>query len=283
MALLKDGGAEVINGIRIFDCTIREVGYQTGWHFDNKFVRNLYKFAQGKGIDYVELGFFHNEEADPGRGIYRYCSSANKEIEEVLRKIKNVTKIAAMLDIQRPLSKLLPAEESIIDTVRILTRSHETDFDVLSKHIDTCQTLGYETFVNFTSAGYNDVEKNIRFAEFAKMKGVRAIEFADTESVMTENYVKDTIRECHKVGIQLGVHLHDKNGTAELLADLAIDEGVDYMDVTHLGLGGKWRDGNLTMEYLMRKMKVNGGYEATVVKNELIENLIKYNDFSVAE
>jgi len=100
---------------------------------------------------------------------------------------------------------------------------------------------------------------------------------------MTEEYVINTIRECHKIGIEMGVHLHDKNGTAERLADLAIKEGADYMDVTHLGLGGKWRDGNLTMEYLLRKLQINGGYEATIIKNELIEDLIKFNKFSAAE
>lgn len=273
----------MINGIKIFDCTIREVGYQTGWHFDDKFVRDLYKFAQGKGIDYLELGFFHNEEADPNKGIYRYCSTKNSEIAEVFKSIKNVTKIAAMRDIQRPLSTLLPKRDSIVDTIRILTRSHETNLDILDRQVCEIMEHGYEVFINFTSAGYNDIEKNIRFAEFAKSKGVRAIEFADTESVMTEKYVSDTIRECHAIGVELGVHLHDKNGTAEILADLAIQEGADFMDVTHLGLGGKWRDGNLTLEYLFRRLGISGGYEATVMKNELIENLIKYHEFSVAE
>jgi len=65
----------MINRLKVFDCTLREVGYQTGWYFDDEFVRSVYKFAQGKGIDYVELGFFHNAEADPGKGYYRYCST----------------------------------------------------------------------------------------------------------------------------------------------------------------------------------------------------------------
>ena len=112
---------------------------------------------------------------------------------------------------------------------------------------------------------------------------MHAFEFADTESVMTESYVIDTIRECHKVGIEMGVHLHDKNGTAEALADLAIAEGADYMDVTHVGLGGKWRDGNVTMEYLLRKLGIGGGYEATMIRNEMIEELIQFHPFSAAE
>lgn len=273
----------MIKNVSIFDCTLREVGYQTGWYFDDDFVRDLYKFALGKGIDYVELGFFHNETADPGKGNFRYCSLRNEEIRGTFKHIKNFTKLAAMRDVQRPLSELLPKEESIIDTIRLLTRSHETDFKVLGEHVELCQKLGYELFINYTSAGYNSMDKNKEFAHFAKEMGVGAVEFADTESVMTSDYVKETIAICHDEGIKVGVHLHDKNGTAEELADLALSLGADYMDVTHLGLGGKWKDGNLTMEYLLRKLNVRGGYESTMIKNELIDQLIKYNQYSVAE
>ena len=273
----------MINNMRIFDCTLREVGYQTGWFFSEKTVRDIYKFAQGKGIDYVELGFFHNVEADPGRGCFRYCSTKNDEAAQFFRHMKNRTKLSAMRDIQRPLSELLPEKDSIVDTIRLLTRSHETDLDILDRMTDEALGLGYDVFINFTSAGYNDIETNIRFAEFAKSKAVTGIEFADTESVMTEDYVRNTIRECHKVGVKVGCHFHDKNGTANQLADLAISEGADFMDVTHLGLGGKWRDGNLTMEYLLRKMNLNAGYEATVIKNEIIEDLVKFHETSAAE
>ena len=55
------------------------------------------------------------------------------------------------------------------------------------------------------------------------------------------------------------------------------------MDVTHVGLGGKWRDGNVTMEYLLRKLEISGGYEATMIRNELIENLIEFYPYSAAE
>ena len=273
----------MINNVGIFDCTLREVGYQTGWYFSDEFVKNLYKFALGKGIDYVELGFFHNEQADPGKGNFRYCSIRNDEIKETFKHVKNITKLAAMRDVQRPLSELVPKKDSIIDTIRLLTRSHETDFAVLEEHVKLCHDLGYEVFINFTSAGYNSMDKNAEFAEFASKVGVKSVEFADTESVMTKDYVTNTIKICHDAGLKVGVHLHDKNGTAEELADLALSLGADYMDVTHLGLGGKWRDGNLTMEYLLRKFGVKGGYESTIIKNKLIEELIKYHEYSVAE
>ena len=272
----------MIGNMSIFDCTLREVGYQTGWYFDTEFARDVYIFAQTNGIDYIELGFFHNEQADPNRGDFRYCSLKNDAIMEVFRPIKNHTKISAMRDIQRPLTDLRPREQSIIDTIRILTRSNETDLDTLEKYVDEAMGLGYEVFINYTSAGYNSMELNRQFAEFAARKKVHAIEFADTESVMTEEYVRNTIRICHEAGVKCGCHLHDKRGLADTLAEVAIAEGADYRDVTHLGLGGKWRDGNLTMEYLLRRFHQNPGYEATVIKNEMIEQIIKYHEFTAA-
>lgn len=273
----------MVRNIKIFDCTLREVGYQTGWHFDEIFCDTIYKYAQGKYIDYIELGFFHNEQADPNRGCIRYCSSKNEEVSRIFKNVKNRTKISAMRDIQRPLAKLFPKEKSVIDAIRILTRSHETDFKVLGNHIHEIQDLGYETYVNFTSAGYNSLEQNKTFATFLKEQNVPVIYFADTESVMNIDYVVDTIKMCKDLGMKVGMHFHNKTGMAEVLADAAIRECVDFIDVTHMGLGGKWRDGNLTFDYLLNKMGAVGGFEATHLKNEMIEQIIKYNPYSCAQ
>lgn len=273
----------MIRNMKVFDCTLREVGYQTGWYFDEGFLHAIYKYALGKYIDYIELGFFHSEQADANRGCIRYCSSKNEEICKIFKNIKNVTRISAMRDIQRPLVPLVPRKESVIDAIRILTRSHETDFKALGNHIHEIQDLGYETFVNFTSAGYNSLEKNKEFIEFLKNNNVQVIYFADTESVMTLDYVINNIRMCKESGLKVGMHFHNKTGMAEILTDAAIRENVDYIDATHLGLGGKWRDGNLTFDYLLNKIGAVGGFEATQLKNEMIEQIIKYNKYSCAE
>lgn len=268
---------------KVFDCTLREVGYQTGWYFDTKFCRDLYTFAQGKGINYIELGFFHDPNHDKGRGIFRYCSERQKEIAEVFGKIKNLVKISSMLDMQRPMTILANREGGVVDAIRILTRSHETDLGLLKDKIDEIREKGYEVFINFTSAGYNTSEQNQEFAEFAAKNNIAVIYFADTESVMTEQYIIDTIKLCHSCGLQSGIHLHDKNGTAEYLCDTALRTGVDYIDFTLLGLGGKWRDGNLSTEYYLQKKGLVGGFELTNLKNSLIDQLIKYNEHNTAE
>lgn len=273
----------MIANMKVFDCSLREIGYQTGWHFDTKFAQDIYRFAEARSVDYIELGFFHSPDADPGRGCFRYCSVKNDEVEAVFSYMKNRTKLSAMRDIQRPLTELLPKKDSPIDAIRILTRSHETEIDILKKHIDEVQRLGYEVFVNFTSSGANTMEKNRTFAKVVSEMGVQTIYFADTESIMTPEYVCNTIDVCREEHVKVGMHFHDKNGTAENLANIAIQKGIDGIDVTHIGLGGKWRDGNLTMEFLLKKFGFPIGYEGTILRNEIIDQLIKYHPYSAAD
>ncbi len=272
----------MINGITLFDCTVREVGYQTGWFFEQQFLRDYYRFIEAAGFDYMELGFFHNPEADPGRGVTRYCSVNNQDLCAIFGPTKNILKLTAMRDIQRPLSELLPAKDSMIDAVRILTRSKETDFDVLSKHVNEIRDLGYELFINFTSSGNNTNELNESFAKFAKKEGIPVIYFADTESIFTPKYVADTIEICRAEGVQAGMHLHNKNGTAEQLLDVALVHGCKFTDSTLLGFGGKWYDGNIPTEILLKMFHYNPGYELTRLKTMLVQQLIKFHEHSAA-
>ena len=133
---------------RVFDCTLREVGYQTGWYFDTGFCHDLYLFAQGKGINYIELGFFHDPGHDANRGLFRYCSERQKEIAEIFGNIKNRVKISAMRDIQRPMTPLAYKDKGVVDTIRILTRSHETNLQILKGHVYDVLDHGYEVFIN---------------------------------------------------------------------------------------------------------------------------------------
>lgn len=272
----------MLQKMTIFDCTLREAGYQTGWHFDDQFCRDAYKYAQGKNVDYLELGFYHSEDHDPNRGALRYTSNQAEKINSIFEPVKNTTKLSSMRDIQRPLSPLIPKADTVVDAVRILTRSNETDFKELGKHVEEIQNLGYECFINFTSAGYNPIGKNVEFAQFAKKIGVDVIYFADTESVFTPEFISKTMEACSAEGVEVGMHLHDKTGNAEMLLEVAIGSGCRYTDATLMGLGGKFHDGNLTMEHLLRRFGIPLGYEMTKLKTQLIQQIIKYNEFTAA-
>ncbi|WP_024850568.1 beta/alpha barrel domain-containing protein [Hydrogenovibrio kuenenii] len=265
----------------IFDCTIREAGYQTGWHFDKKFVIEWYQLLLASKIDYMELGFFHDQKHDPGRGIYRYCSQRNQEIKDVLERIKSRTKLSSMLDLQRPLSEILPQEDTIIDTIRIINRSHENDFNALAKKVEELSNKGYEVCINYTSSGYNTREMNRDFLQFSKDSGVSAVYFADTESVFTEDYVKELIEECDALDVtNYGLHFHDKRGLAKDLMTMSYEMGCRKFDSTLLGFGGKWHDWNLTSEFIFEFFEIKPDpVEFNNRRRDLVQQIIKYKQY----
>ena len=85
----------------------------------------------------------------------------------------------------RPIGEIIPANESIIDCIRIINRSHENNFSILENKVKELTDLGYEVCVNFTSAGFNKRELNREFLNFSKNNNILVINFADTESVFS--------------------------------------------------------------------------------------------------
>lgn len=234
--------------IKLIDCTLREIGYQTMWNFSDDCIQKIYNFANENNMYCIEIGFCHDSQADFGKGKLRYCGEDFINI-----KNKRNTLVAAMKDIERPSANILKKEFTNIDIIRIMTRSNETDFNVLINNVEEVKKLGYDFFVNFTNAGENSRKRNMEIIKFSKESGISQIVFADTKSVMNENQVKELIYICHCNDISVGMHFHDKNGIAKRLTEIAIKENVDYLDVTHLGLGGKFLDGNLPVDYLIAR------------------------------
>jgi hypothetical protein len=71
-------------------------------------------------------------------------------------------------------------------------------------------------------------------------------------------------------------------GLIDVTARKFTDIAKKYTDATLLGLGGKWHDGNLTIEHILRRFGISGGFELNKLKTDLIQQLIKYNQFSTA-
>ena len=56
--------------MKILDCTLRDGGYYTDWHFDNELVRRLVKALSNSEVDVIELGYKSPIKGGP----YRKCN-----------------------------------------------------------------------------------------------------------------------------------------------------------------------------------------------------------------
>jgi hydroxymethylglutaryl-CoA lyase len=82
--------------------------------------------------------------------------------------------------------------------------------------------------------------------------GARTVWLSDTTGYATPNQVKDLIKKCRPIGVELGLHLHDTQGRAGENALAGYEAGVRRFDAVLSGLGGSpftpGVGGNLSME-----------------------------------
>ena len=134
--------------IKVMDCTLRDGGLVNNFYFTDEFARDLYEANKKAGVDYMEFGYKASKELfDPKVfGKWKFCD------EEDIRAIVGVNdsplKISVMADVGRCnyQQDILPAQDSVIDMVRVATYIHQIPAAV--KMIGDCKEKGYEVTVN---------------------------------------------------------------------------------------------------------------------------------------
>lgn len=246
-------------GVKILDCTLRDGGYRTNWHFPDEVVENYLKTMEISDIQIIEPGF-RLLNTNPELGKFAHCSD---ELLERLPFSKN-TQISVMIkadelltssDLQKSIDNLFSkAENSPVDLVRIAVPYQNTA--KCSKILEILKIKGYKTSLNLTKINLKD--------EFGFSKAVKRIKnwqlvdilyFADT---FGEFYAKDTEKVINLIrqefqGI-LGFHGHNNKNLALKNSMVAINNGVKYIDSTLAGMGKG--AGNLETEVLLRNLTV---------------------------
>ena len=115
--------------IKVVDCTIRDGGLINDSKFDLDIVRTVYKTACDAGLDYVELGYRNSDKMFSREkfGPWRFCDE--KDLRAATEGIdKKDTKVAVMQDAHKAFAEdVLPAEESVIDMIRVATYVKDVD------------------------------------------------------------------------------------------------------------------------------------------------------------
>ena len=132
-------------GIKVVDCTIRDGGCTNKWQFSDPLVRDTFRALSQAGVDVMEIGY----QTTPGlysrdeMGPWRFCD------EDALRRVYEDTKmqVACMVDMGRfNANDLRPAEDSVVDIIRVAT--YAKDIDKAIDLLHAAKDQGYEVFCN---------------------------------------------------------------------------------------------------------------------------------------
>jgi 4-hydroxy 2-oxovalerate aldolase len=279
---IQEKEMEIINNkdFTLVDCTLRDGGYYTNWEFDKNLSKDLVKALNSAGTDIVELGYkspkVHNEIGF--EGLFRFCP------ESQLAFVKEYTnaKYAFMIDakefvVNNQVDKsliydcIIPKDKSLFSWCRIAT--YHSSIQEAATIAEYIKELGYKISMNLMGISLLKEDQIIDAISSIEQTCVDVFYFSDSFGSMHPSDVGKFIslirRFFHR---EIGIHTHDNQGLAFASTLAAINNGIDFIDTTLMGMGRG--AGNLKTEQLYLYLYYAGLKELN--PSELISVIDRY-------
>jgi 4-hydroxy 2-oxovalerate aldolase len=242
--------------VKVVDCTIRDGGLMNNSHFDLEVVRAVFQACCEAGLDYCELGYRNSKEMfDPTEfGAWRFCDEGDlRAATDGIDRGK--TKISIMMDAHKSNpADLLPADESVVDLVRVAT--YVKDKNLAFRLAAHAHELGYETAMNIMAISHVHMpDLEAMLDEIEEKTNVRAVYIVDSFGAMYMDQLHFMVAkyQMHLKTKEVGVHFHNNQQLAFANTMEGIVNGATWADGTMNGFGRG--AGNCTTELLISFLK----------------------------
>jgi 4-hydroxy 2-oxovalerate aldolase len=252
--------------VTVLDCTLRDGGYFNDWRFDKALARDLVAALSRAGVDIVEVGFKspHTHREKGFEGLFRYCNESELGFLGSHRKLH----YSFMVDAKEFLKgdsadpslvdECIPGkEESLFSYARIATY-----FPNLRGSVDLASLLherGYRVTLNLMGMSLLGPEHLDQALDLIRGVPLEIFYFSDSFGDLQP---VDIVRFLHRIregfGGRIGIHTHDNNGLAFANTIAALENGIDVIDATLMGMGRG--AGNLRTEQILLYLYFRKGY-----------------------
>jgi 4-hydroxy 2-oxovalerate aldolase len=242
--------------IRLLDCTLRDGGYYTNWDFEDDLIKNYFSYIEKLPVEYVEVGYICNQK-NIYHGKYFYLSPL------VLKNIRNLTdkKLSVMINAKDWIDVDFPGflleMKKYISLIRIAT-----DPDEMNLSLDLAEklkTFGFDVALNIMYISkihnrhkffnyINSIENIVDYLYLVDSYG----------SILPSEFEKIIKIVKSKTNVTLGFHGHNNIEMAFINSLKAIENGVELIDCTVLGMGRG--AGNLKTELILTYLKSNSNF-----------------------
>jgi 4-hydroxy 2-oxovalerate aldolase len=229
--------------LKVLDCTVRDGGLINAHQFSDEFVQAIYQACVHAGIDYMEVGYKNSRRTFPKAqfGPWRHCDE--DDLRRVFGDHNSTTtglKLVAMADAGKSdwQTDLLPAQESVLDVIRVAFYAHQVSEAV--DMIAHAHSLGYETTANLmavsniTEAEIDTVLEAIATTPVTTMVIVDSFGYLYREQIDRLYHKYTAAMGSDKM---IGIHAHNNLQLAFANTIEAIILGCNRVDATIFGLG----------------------------------------------
>jgi 4-hydroxy 2-oxovalerate aldolase len=243
--------------IKIHDCTVRDGGLINDHHFDDDFVRAVYKACLAAGVDYMEIGYKADRKIFSGSasGPWKYCD------EEDLRRIvgddKGTMRLSVMADAERTdyHKDILPKKDSVLDCIRVACYINQIPLAL--DMVRDAHDKGYETTLNLMAASVVQDRELSDALELIARSPADAVILVDSFGAFYSEQIRDLtlkyLRAVDGTGKEVGIHAHNNQQLAYANTIEALVCGANRLDATINGLGRG--AGNCPLELLIGFLK----------------------------
>lgn len=257
----------------LLECTLRDGGYITGWHFDDEMIKETVKTLIDAKLDFVEIGYLNNSASEKNMTQFRTIN----QIADFIPEDRKDSVILAMADVlQFKPEDLTPYDGKSIDGIRVVFYKHQIEEALtLSKAI---KEAGYKLFVqpmvtiDYTVDEYASLAKDI-----AKLDPY-AVSIVDSFGYM----LKSDFRQYFKIldnilspETVIGFHSHNNMNLAFITAQDILEYETSRRLVIDASLYGMGRGaGNLNTELIANYYNMTLGNKYDTIK--LLDLISKY-------
>ena len=243
--------------VTLLDCTFRDGGYYNQWQYGKKLVEETVAALVKANINIVELGYKSSLHRKNGifQGLFRYCPESQLEF---LRSFSTL-QFAVMLDVKEFIleksvdqealqNALQKASDSLFSWVRLACTL--PNFKEALEMAKILKDWGYQICLNLMGIALIPEEKLIETLRSWDLGAVDVFYFADSYGNFQNQHVLNFIKILKEnFKGKIGIHTHDNVGLAFSNTLTAIENGVDFVDSSILGMGRG--AGNLKTEQLL--------------------------------
>ena len=243
--------------IKVLDCTIRDGGLVCGHHFDDEFVRTVYRTCSEAGIDYMEVGYKNSDKifSRDRFGQWKFCreDDVRRALDDAVDDSTEGVRLSAMIDAGRTDWKndVISREKSIFSTMRVAFYVHQVPEAV--DMIRDAHEKGYETWANLMAVStVRELEIDQALEKLAETPASTLVVVDSYGSMFSEtirHLVLKYLRFGKETGKEVGIHAHNNQQLAFANSIEAVVQGANRVDAS---LGGLGRGaGNCPMELLL--------------------------------
>lgn len=252
---------------KVLDCTLRDGAYLLDKKFGDASIKGIIGGLVKSKIDYIEIGFFQDDEFGPGKTVFRNSADAKRFIPQD----KNGCQFTVLADYSRFSVENLDVNlGDSVDVVRECFFKHER-YDA----IEACKVIkakGYKVFVQPVDIlGYTDKEI-LELVDAVNELEPHCLSIVDTFGSMYMDDMRrlfDLINHNLTPSCRMGFHSHNNmqmsNALSQEFINIAYGKREIVVDTTLCGMGRG--AGNtpteLVVEYMVSKM--NESYDMDAI------------------